>query len=151
MSDTGGVSRAERWSALMRYDPEIAAYADKLAAYGPQWLEEFGRAFFALDEDRAYLPMIGGRLLAEAAAELEGRKQEIINAWKRQLLRTNMGELTSEASLAILEKAMDSGFSVMPSADHTIIVEKEGLGVSYLHSNAEIARFAKIHKFSVDE
>ena len=40
----------EKWQALQRYDPEIAAIASKLRVLGDKWVDEFGRAYLALDD-----------------------------------------------------------------------------------------------------
>jgi hypothetical protein len=61
--------RQERWHALVRYDADIAAAADQLRPSGEKWLEELGKAYFALNEDKHYLSAIVLRLSEEAAAE----------------------------------------------------------------------------------
>jgi hypothetical protein len=62
----GADNAGEKWNALLRYDDEIARAAQALRPYGQQWIDEFGRAFFALGEDRGYLDKIVQRLLVDA-------------------------------------------------------------------------------------
>jgi hypothetical protein len=47
-----------RWEALVRFDDEIRDAAAKLMPFGAVWVEKMGAAFFALNEDRQYLPNI---------------------------------------------------------------------------------------------
>jgi hypothetical protein len=60
-----------RWEALVRYDDEIRAAAEKLMPFGPEWVNRLGDAFFALSEDRSYLANIVERLRNEAKLEAE--------------------------------------------------------------------------------
>jgi hypothetical protein len=64
----------EKWEALVRYDPKIAAIADKLRPLGQRWVDEFARAYLALN-DKQYLPNIVSQLLADARTE-HAREQE---------------------------------------------------------------------------
>lgn len=56
----------DRWNALLRYDPEIAPIAELLRPFGEKWVWILGRDYFALQEDRSYLPHILDRLMDEA-------------------------------------------------------------------------------------
>lgn len=57
-------SNSDKWDALVRYDNEIAAAAEKLRSYGQTWIGKFGREYSALKEDRRYLPnMISAKFL----------------------------------------------------------------------------------------
>ncbi|MGY4437019.1 hypothetical protein ACVWWO_009496 [Bradyrhizobium sp. F1.13.1] len=58
-----------RWEALVRFDDEIRDAATKLMPFGSFWVDRLGQAFFALNEDRAYLANIVSRLVEEAAFE----------------------------------------------------------------------------------
>jgi hypothetical protein len=55
-----------RWEALIRYDDEIRAAAEALFPYGTASVDKLGEAFFALNEDRRYLPNIVAQLTKEA-------------------------------------------------------------------------------------
>jgi hypothetical protein len=65
-------------------------------------------------------------------------------AWRRV---TNAHELCTEQSLSILRQAEADGFSVRIENDNTFTVVKSGIGISYLRSNFDVARFGKIHGF----
>jgi hypothetical protein len=51
MPDREAQARKDRWTALTRYDPEIAPLAEILSVFGQKWVDEFENAFFALNED----------------------------------------------------------------------------------------------------
>jgi hypothetical protein len=59
----------QKWEALTKYDPEIAAIANKLNQLGQKWVDEFARAYLALN-DKQYLPNIVQKLIADARAEV---------------------------------------------------------------------------------
>jgi len=48
----------DRWNALLRFDDEIRAAAEKLRPFGDTWVAKLGQAYFALNEDRKYLAKI---------------------------------------------------------------------------------------------
>jgi hypothetical protein len=151
MPDREAQARKDRWTALTRYDPEIAPLAEMLSVFGKKWVDEFENAFFALNEDRSYLNTIISRLISEAEIE---RRQEALrkeNEWLTRIQITNAGEITSDYSLKVLKEAMALGFEITPTENHTIVVSKSGRGTSYLHSNAAIERFAKIEKMQISE
>jgi hypothetical protein len=56
----------KRWDALVKYDEEISSAASELRPFGSEWIEKLGEEFFALNEDRRYLPRIVARLAEEA-------------------------------------------------------------------------------------
>lgn len=62
-------ANAAKWAALVRFDPDISAAADKLRPYGTKWVDELGCGYFALNEDRRYLPQIVSKLQDEAEQE----------------------------------------------------------------------------------
>jgi len=124
--------QANKWEALVKYDAEISAEAEKLRPYGAKWIDEFGRAYFALQEDRKYLSSIVSRLLKEA-------KQEEAN----RVVYTESGEPCTEASLDILRRVEAHGYKLHTQADNTIVVMKDGFGTAYLHSNSGIQWFTR--------
>jgi hypothetical protein len=130
----------EKWDALVKYDPEISAAAEKLRPYGRAWTDKLGRDYFALQEDRKYLPSIVDRLFEEAEEWLE---REEAQRWASSFVRTARGELCTEASRNILRKAERCGYVVTVGNGKPIAATKKGVGTSYLHSNADIERFGQ--------
>ncbi len=63
-----------KWSALLQYDPEIAAAVEKVRPLGRKWVDEFARAYLALG-DKAYLLEIGSKITARAQAQTEHAAQ----------------------------------------------------------------------------
>ena len=61
----------EKWRALVKFDEDIAKAADTLRPFGDQWIAELGRGYFALGEDKRYLPNIVEKLVSEAKQEEE--------------------------------------------------------------------------------
>ena len=47
-----------KWDALVQFDPEISEAAAQLRPYGSCWVSKLGSAYFALEEDRKYIPLI---------------------------------------------------------------------------------------------
>ena len=64
----------DKWNALVKYDVEISAAAEKLRPYGDAWIDKLGREYFSLQENRAYLPDIVRVLLEEAKDEIVQKK-----------------------------------------------------------------------------
>jgi hypothetical protein len=124
-----------RWEALVRYDPEIKEAALRLMPFGSIWVDRLGEAFFALDEDRKYLPNIVAELVREA-------EHLLARTWIKTFLRTQDGKDTSEEALAVLAKAQAAGCRLTREADGTIAANISGQGTSYLRSSADIVRFA---------
>jgi len=133
----------ERWRALSRYDDDIREATEKLRPFGEHWVNELARAYFALNEDRDYLPNIVSRLLAEA--EVHQRQTET-QRWATVWRRTADGELCTEESRSILRQAEAHGFSLSIEDNNTFVVTKQGFGTTYLRSNYEIRRFGEFHK-----
>jgi hypothetical protein len=129
---------AERWAALVRYDDEIRAAAEQLIPFGNVWVEELGRAFFALAENREYLPKIVTRLLEDA-------KNDRIQRWLEVFGRTANGEPATEESLKILLAAQAQGYSLEIGPDKAFVLTK-GSSTSYVRSNYDIQRFAELAK-----
>jgi hypothetical protein len=59
-----------RWSALLKYDPEIRSVAEKLAVLGQRRVDEFAKAYLALN-DKSYLPHIVRKIINDARSELQ--------------------------------------------------------------------------------
>jgi hypothetical protein len=134
-----------RWEALVRLDPEIREAATVLIRFGSAWVDKLGEAFFALKEDRSYLPNIVAGLVREAEHEAAVAEREAASAWLRAFERTKEGEVTSEPALAVLLKAQSKGWQV--TKDQTgIIAATQHTGTSYLWSNADIIRFGTFLK-----
>jgi len=95
----------ERWRALSRYDDDIAMAVDRLRPFGEVWVNELARAYFALNENREYLPSIVARLLSEAmqlkAEETKMEAQRRAMIWRQ----TADGEICTDESLDILREA----------------------------------------------
>jgi hypothetical protein len=91
---------AEKWDALVKYDPEISAAADKLRPHGGTWIDKLGGAYFALQEERKYLPNILRKLLDEAEAEEVHEKaraeHESAQRWAKSFSQTADGALCTE-------------------------------------------------------
>ena len=132
-----GLSRDQekKWSALVEYDSDVKMAVDELRPYGQKWVSQLARDFFALQEDKQYLPRIIAKLENAASAEAEDRKA-------RRFHRLFRGEACNEVSLEILHKAEAQGYSLMvDEVDYTIVASKDGRGTTYLRSNYDIQRF----------
>lgn len=126
-----------RWEALVRYDDEIREAAERLMPFGAIWVERFGEAFFALNEDRTYIPNIVERLVKDA-------EQEAGAEWLRQFSRTKEGDATSQEALRVLVEAQMMGFQVSKSGSGIFEVFSKNTGTKYLWSNEDIVRFGKL-------
>jgi hypothetical protein len=126
----------DRWIALLRYDDQIRAAAQQLRPFGERWIGELRQAFFALNEDKRYLPKILARLTDEAQAEKT-------NLWRNQFRTTHSGETCTEASLNILRDAISQGYTLSVTPERTFLAAK-GPAVSYLRSNYDIERFGRL-------
>jgi hypothetical protein len=147
----GKPEQQERWLALSRFDTEIEAAARQLRPFGEKWVDELGRAFFALNEDKAYLPNIISRLTEEAAAERDAAvaREEAEGAaaasaraanWERNIERVMGGKLPSSA-LDVLREAENAGY-VVETKGGSISVTKNG--TTWLYGEADIERFGRI-------
>jgi hypothetical protein len=94
-----------RWNALLRFDPDISAAAENLRPFGESWLSELGQAYFALNEDRQYLPNIVNRLIEEA-------EREKTQGWANAFRHTANGEFCTEESLTVLREAQAQGYTL---------------------------------------
>jgi hypothetical protein len=129
-----GSKLEERWNALIKYDDEIRAAAEAVRPFGERVVMELGRAYFALNEDRRYLPNIVQRLIADA------KQREAENRLSR-FLQTANGDLCTTESISILQEAETLGYTIGIEANGTFIASKIGKGESYLRSNEDIQRF----------
>lgn len=125
-----------RWEALVRYDDEIRVAAAKLFPFRDVWVDKLGEAFFALNEERSYLPNIVEQLTKEA-------EHGAVVDWLLKFSKTAEGETTSEEAIAVLLDAQVKGYVLDVQTNKTILVIKSS-ATSYLRSNAEILRFGKI-------
>jgi hypothetical protein len=66
----------EKWQALERYDPELAMIASKLRVLGDKWVDEFARAYLALN-DKKYLPNIVQKIIDDARLEAKELEQKL--------------------------------------------------------------------------
>jgi hypothetical protein len=69
-------TQTERWNALVRYDDEVRTAAEQLRPFGNAAVNELAKGFFALNEDRRYLPNIVRRISEEAQREQTEREQK---------------------------------------------------------------------------
>jgi hypothetical protein len=136
----------DKWGALVKYDAEISEAAEQLRPYGEAWINKLGHAYFALEEDRSYLPNIVRRLLDEAKDEEERKRVKVEleanQRWARAFPQTPNGEPCTEVSRNILRQAETLGY-VVSIDGRAIAVTKAGRGTSYLYSNEDIQRFGR--------
>jgi hypothetical protein len=59
-----------KWRALLQYDEQLAAVAQKLQVLGPKWVDELASAYLAIN-DKSYLPAIVNKIIADAKRERE--------------------------------------------------------------------------------
>ena len=65
-----------KWNALLKYDPQIAAIAEKFRSeLGPKWEAEFSTSFLALN-DKQYLPEMIRKIIANANTEKEEQQYQ---------------------------------------------------------------------------
>lgn len=115
----------------------------KLIPFGLIWVDKLGEAFFALNEDRKYLPNIVARLSEEAElAAQEAERAEALQ-WLARVSNTADGETTNEESIAILIELRARGYRIAKESDGTISVSRDS-GTSYLRSNGEILGLGKL-------
>jgi hypothetical protein len=133
------VGASQRWNALLRFDASISGAAAKLRPFGERWLDELGQAYFALNEDKRYLPNIVDRLTEEARRDKDDR-------WASAFKYTANGELCTEESFAILREAQAQGYTLEVDENKTFSATKVGGSTSFLRSNNEIQRFGRFAK-----
>jgi hypothetical protein len=61
-----------KWAALLKYDPQLAAIAEKLLPLGQKWVDEFAASYLAIN-DKGYLPSIVSKIISDAKKEDEER------------------------------------------------------------------------------
>ena len=138
-----GPAHMTRWEALVRFDDEIRDAAAKLLPFGSVWVEELGKAFFALHEDRKYLPNIVARLTEEAeVAALEAEKAAA-RQWLVTFSEIGQDEKTRKEAFAVLIELKARGYS-MRKEGRGIGLTRAGGGTSYVYSNADILRYGKM-------
>jgi hypothetical protein len=136
-----------RWEALVRYDDEIRAAAESLIPFGEIWVSRLGEAFFALNEDRKYLPNMVSRLIAEAEQEQEEQEKEREERLLAPYRVTADGMLSTEKSLSIIREALVRGYTLELERDKTIKASNPGKKyTNYLRSNNDIYQFGKFEK-----
>jgi hypothetical protein len=64
-----------KWNALVQYDKDIAAIAERLQPLGGKWLDEFASSYLALN-DKKYIPNIEQKIVAAAKAETEENERQ---------------------------------------------------------------------------
>ncbi|UQD76904.1 hypothetical protein JEY40_21425 [Bradyrhizobium japonicum] len=132
-----------RWEALLRFDDEIRDAATKLMPFGSSWLDRLGQAFFALNEDRSYLPNIVSRLIEEAALEAREAEQVAALEWLTAVTPLPDGHEIGRDGLAVLIELRARGYQIdRQSGD--IAISRPGRGTSYVRSNDEILRLGGI-------
>jgi len=124
-----------RWEALVRYDDEIRAAAERLFLFGVVGWIGWVKRFFALSEDRKYLPNIVEQLTKEA-------EHDAVVSWLSRVSQTADGEITSKKAQAVLLDAHMKGYAIDVESNKTITVTRGGL-TKYLRSNAEILQFGQ--------
>ena len=72
---------ANKWSALLKYDADVAAAADRIRPFGQRWIDELASSYLALN-DKGYLKQIADKIHDAARLELEQRKRKPISLAK---------------------------------------------------------------------
>jgi hypothetical protein len=134
--------RQETWHALVRYDAEVVAAADQLRPFGEKWVEELGRSYFALNEDKRYLPNIIARLLEDAAAERAAN-------FGADLRRAMNGRL-SASSLEILREAQNAGYRLEVEG-RTIALCHQNTMRSFLYDEEDVQSFGRSLRARLDD
>lgn len=89
-----------KWSALIKYDPEIAAAVAALQPFGQKWVNELAVAYLSLNE-KSYLPAILKKLYA-LIKEQESRPHESEHRRKvlhQTTLRIQLGLISKYSTL----------------------------------------------------
>jgi hypothetical protein len=138
----------EKWNALVKYDPEIAPLAEQLRPFGDRWVWILGRDYFALEEDRSYLPHMLARLMDEAQTEkAEEAEREAKRTKEEESSRFRQlydGQLCDETSSVILSEAQRLGYVLDVESSRTIAASLPGRGTSFLRSNSDIKDFGQL-------
>jgi hypothetical protein len=77
---------------LVKYDDEVLAAAETLRPFGDSRVNELAEAYFALNEDKRYLPNIVSRITEEA-------KQDEARQWANRFRYAVDGEPCTQESL----------------------------------------------------
>ena len=106
------------------------------------------REFFALDEDRKYLPNLVSTLKQEAELEVV-RLEKLIEEiaawhWAERFRVLHDQKYCTPLSLKILRRAEKTGYTLTVEKDRTIAATKSGEGTSYLRSNFEIEHWGRV-------
>lgn len=133
-----------RWEALVRFDDEIREAAARLLPFGSVWIDRMEEAFFALNEDRKYLPNIVAGLMEEAARlALEAERAEAAQ-WLKAMSVLPSGEETSKDALTILVELRARGYVVSRElGDGVVRIAKDGSGTSFARSNDDVVRLGQ--------
>jgi hypothetical protein len=78
----------ENWQSVVENDPDISRLVTVLAPYGQQYVDEFARAYLALD-DKEYLPMIIEKIVKSAT---RGADKDVTNSHALQRLHAILAE-----------------------------------------------------------
>ena len=131
----------DRWTALVKYDNELAAAAEQLRPFGDKWVVKLGRDYFTLNEDKQYLPNMVRTLVGEARREAAEEEEE--RHRRARTLQLYDGSTCTESSRRILRTAEAHGYIVrVDPVTRTIEAEKNG--IFYLRSNSDIQDFAQV-------
>jgi hypothetical protein len=125
----------ERWKALARYDNEVRAAVEQLKPFGESLVNEIAQAYFALNEDKQYLPSIVRNLIKDAERNEAQRRAD-------RFRTTFDGEVCTDRSLSILREAEAQGWTVGLQENKTFTATKRS-DTSYLRSNSDIERFGR--------
>ena len=84
-----------KWSALLKYDRDIALIADKLRPLGQKWMDEFASSYLALN-DKQYLLEIENKIIVAARKEAEEKEQNAIAVAKAEAQRKEQLRIRTE-------------------------------------------------------
>jgi hypothetical protein len=131
---------SQRWNALLRFDSDISAAAEKVRPLGERWLDELGHAYFALNEDKDYLPNIVDRLTDEAKRDKEDH-------WANAFRYTFDGNLCTAESLSILREAQAQGYTLEVAQNKTISATNIGGGIRLCDRIAILSSLDSLQKY----
>jgi len=77
----------------------------------------------------------------------EEAEREKAQRWANAFKHTEIGELCTEESLAVLREAQSQGYTLAVENDETFSLTKTGFGISYLRSNADIVTSSGLGSF----
>jgi len=134
----GGQQNAltERWNALARFDNEVRAAVEQLRPFGESLVNELAQAYFALNEDKQYLPKIVHALIEEAERKEAQR-------WADRFRITSNGEAGAEASQTILHEPEVRGWALGVERSGTFTATTRDI-TSHLHLSSDIEGFDRI-------